>query len=533
MQRIAAASSTTSQHRSTQRARKRKLLREHLVLTLETLGTLQPPPTLPSPPASRSGSPQPGTKRRPPADIERGQTKKPRTSVAAPSQPRPPVVTTYLRSEPSEEGELHEDPPAPAPVPAPAPGPAPAPAPAPASASAPAPVAAPPTTPVYRNPPPQAPLDVPVRRPRRGRPTSQYWDELSNKFHLHGRALKYSGTARIWSTYPTTHKDYHPLTDPPPVGSMYHKYGHLIARLELLDALSCFAYGFWCRDMQRGARNLHSWRSITGYLGYCRERWASEDITDECERAFLGLVWLLEGFIHTRIYVTEAKLVAEDCAGQLMRLRALAEAEAARVSSTQSVSPTVQPPAMLPSPVTDSANSTPTNRSTDTPDASSSRTAPPAPPPRPPPQRSGDPWAPENLPDSHHTIPIHAAAIASRHLVASSVGTARIAFQQAQRYITLPLLAKHYPRTFARMVHSSLAATDEHEPDMDDTEGELFWPGLNGTGEGIAWVCLMTKAMISEFSSRCGYMGFEGVVPKPNGPEGSEMEGPSADTGPR
>ncbi|OCH85435.1 hypothetical protein OBBRIDRAFT_313592 [Obba rivulosa] len=509
MQRVAAAphAPSTSSQRSTQRPKKRKLLREHLILALQTLGTLPPPPSLPSPPGSRSSSPQPGTKRRPPSDIDRGQSKKPRTSLVTASQPRPPAIT--VRSEPSEEGELREDPPLPAP--------------------APAPVAAPPATPVYRSPPAQAPLDVPVRRPRRGRPTPQYWDEMSIKYHHHGRSLKYSGTARIWSTYPTTHKEYQPLASPPPAGSMYHKYGHLIARLELLDALCCFAYGLWCRDMERGRRNIPSWRSITGYLGWCRDRWQSEDITDECERAFLGLVWLLEGFIHTRIYVTEAKTVAEECSLQLTRLKDMVKAQADRASSTQSASPGLQPPAMLPSPVTDSANSTPTNRSTGTPDASTTRSALPPPPPPPPPKRSSDPWAPENLPGNHITIPLNANGVASRHLVSSSVVTARIAFQQAQRYITLPLLAKHYPRTFARMVHSSLAATDEHEPDMEDNEGELFWPGLNGTGEGIAWVCLMAKAMIREFSSRCGYMGYDGVIPKPNGPEGPELEAPSAD----
>lgn len=86
---------------------------------------------------------------------------------------------------------------------------------------------------------------------------------------------------------------------------------------------------------------------------------------------------------------------------------------------------------------------------------------------------------------------------------------------ESQRTLTLPIMAKHFPRTFARMMYTSLSASDEIEPDIEDEEGELFWPGQLVAGEGIGWVCTMGKAMIKEFAKGYGYVGLEGVIPKP------------------
>ena len=69
------------------------------------------------------------------------------------------------------------------------------------------------------------------------------------------------------------------------------------------------------------------------------------------------------------------------------------------------------------------------------------------------------------------------------------------------------------------MMYSNLQATEEYEPDMEDGEGELFWPGHAGGmggGEGLGWVCLMGRSMIREFGAEIGYVGLAGVVPKPN-----------------
>jgi len=73
----------------------------------------------------------------------------------------------------------------------------------------------------------------------------------------------------------------------------------------------------------------------------------------------------------------------------------------------------------------------------------------------------------------------------------------------------------YFPITFARIIHSSLKYSEEAEPDIEDEEGELFWPTSAETGQGLGWVCLVGKAMIKEFGKDFGYLGYEGVVPKP------------------
>ena len=83
--------------------------------------------------------------------------------------------------------------------------------------------------------------------------------------------------------------------------------------------------------------------------------------------------------------------------------------------------------------------------------------------------------------------------------------------------LTLAVMAKHFPKTFARIIHSSLNHTEESEPDMEDDEGELFWPGSAQLGEGIGWLCTMAKAMVKEFGRDYGYMGYGGAVRKPEG----------------
>jgi len=66
------------------------------------------------------------------------------------------------------------------------------------------------------------------------------------------------------------------------------------------------------------------------------------------------------------------------------------------------------------------------------------------------------------------------------------------------------------------MAFSTLTPQDEHEPDMEDDEGELLWPGQCVTGEGIGWVCLMGRAMVKEFGKEFGYRGIDGIIPKPD-----------------
>lgn len=70
------------------------------------------------------------------------------------------------------------------------------------------------------------------------------------------------------------------------------------------------------------------------------------------------------------------------------------------------------------------------------------------------------------------------------------------------------------------MIHSTFSSHDEHEPDIEDDDGELFWPGQLVTGQGLGWVCTMGKAMIKELGKEFGYRGIDGIIPKPPNSEG-------------
>lgn len=116
-------------------------------------------------------------------------------------------------------------------------------------------------------------------------------EEIHDKYHNSGRSLKYSGDTRLWSTYPTNHKQYRPLSDPPHPSSPYHRHGNLFARLELLDALINFAYSIWIRDLNPRKRRF-SWESIDGFLKWTKDKWQQNGGGDDREKAFLGLMYV-------------------------------------------------------------------------------------------------------------------------------------------------------------------------------------------------------------------------------------------------
>jgi hypothetical protein len=84
----------------------------------------------------------------------------------------------------------------------------------------------------------------------------------------------------------------------------------------------------------------------------------------------------------------------------------------------------------------------------------------------------------------------------------------------ASQHLSITILMRHFPVTWARIAGSSLSADEEHEPDIEDDEGELYWPGQSQIGEGMGWVCLMGKAMVKEFGKGIGYLGIDGVIRK-------------------
>jgi len=203
-------------------------------------------------------------------------------------------------------------------------------------------------------------------------------------------------------------------------------------------------------------------------------------------------------------------------------------------------------PQMLPSPAsvapTDSASSTPDNRGHGTPSAVAvpavtSKTS--------APDMSGAPGRTRIVPPQYYspngslpeaveaaaskvTVPISSQLVGPLKDITAGLTASRRAAVEAQKHLSLPVMARHFPRTFARMSYSTLSADDEHEPTFDDEDGELYWPGQSTTGEGLGWVCLMGQAMIKEFGKQYGYMGVHGVVPKPDQASESPFSHPSS-----
>ncbi|KAJ7901966.1 hypothetical protein B0H14DRAFT_3123421 [Mycena olivaceomarginata] len=444
----------------------RKWSREALLRNLQLIGELSTPlPSNlpPSPPPSRSASPAPSAKRKaanPPPE----SNKRPRTQAAAPT----------------EEGELPEDPASIA---------------GPSSAVVTSSAAV--TGPTAPAPPPSI-ASLPVRRPRAGKISHRQCEALHNKYHIAGRMLKYSGDARFWSTYPPSHKEHRALANPPPPNSPYYKHGGLIARLELLDALVCFTYSIWNRDYGRRHCSRETWYTI---------------------EAFLSAI---------SIGSWEVPVPPSPPPPQRLPSPPGPTSLAPHKSSAT--------PVMLPSPASlaPSANSTPTNRDgtpSSTAGSISSATAPhPAPAPMAPstlPSALLPPEYPKHVPLAPHivsamenvTVPVGPRLINELKNESMGIQAAAYAMNCSQPLLNLPIMARFFPTTFARMIHSTLSPNEEHEPDFEDEEGELFWPGQSATGEGLGWVCLMGKAMIKEFGKAYGYRGLDGVVPKPKGPE--------------
>lgn len=169
-------------------------------------------------------------------------------------------MPAHRRSDPpSEDGELHEDVPAPR------------------------------DAVVYSN--------IPVRRPRRGPLANlpkSYFAGLHSKYYNSARALKFSGDARTLATYRPSTPSYRPLSHPPPPNSSYHKYGSIIARLELLEAVIHFAYANWAKEIEIRRQDPKAdlrglWGTLQPFMIHCRKRWEM-DATDDREKALLGVV---------------------------------------------------------------------------------------------------------------------------------------------------------------------------------------------------------------------------------------------------
>jgi hypothetical protein len=174
-------------------------------------------------------------------------------------------------------------------------------------------------------------------------------------------------------------------------------------------------------------------------------------------------------------------------------------------------------PPQLPSPATNSAHSTPNGPGT--PPAGANAAAAPKyefakyipklffeKPSGPPPPIAADEVRVKFAPNNVHNL-FEQQEVAQRLITAS---------ERASRLLALPALARHFPRTFARVIQSSLAPEHEPDVDIDDADGELCWPGQAAAGDGLGWVCLIGKAMVAEFGAEYGYQGLAGVIVKPD-----------------
>lgn len=259
-------------------------------------------------------------------------------------------------------------------------------------------------------------------------------------------------------------------------------------------------------------------------------------LSDTIPSPFLS--FMIEGFIHARKLNYAARATADATTALWNKTNGLMHA-AAREESLKAASNLLSigshvTPQGLPSPAnsapTNSAHSTPTNAT----DRIQNNNSPnPSIAPRAPPQSNiynipfpgdkefpraadgGEPTEDMFIAASKVTVPVSCHLINGLQSQTQGILAAQYCMEHAQKTLTLPIMARHFPTTFARMMHSSLAADEEYQPDMEDEEGELFWPGQCLSGEGLGWVCLMGKAMIKELGKDIGYIGLKGVIPKP------------------
>lgn len=211
---------------------------------------------------------------------------------------------------------------------------------------------------------------------------------------------------------------------------------------------------------------------------------------------------------------------------------ALAATAAAAADSSAPVKTNGKAPPMLPSPA--STSSTPVTHDGSTPntDASAPRAQASAPQPSARPHQYRGSVPVEQLPAMYRENPgsipapvLERMEAVMEPLTANVIGELKKtvddylasakAMEAAYLHCNLPAMRRCFPKTWARMVYSTLGTNDETEVDMDDDEGELCWPEQTMNGSGIAWVCFMGKAMVTEYGARFGYKSLAGVIPKP------------------
>lgn len=221
---------------------------------------------------------------------------------------------------------------------------------------------------------------------------------------------------------------------------------------------------------------------------------------------------MIEAFAHQRIARYKLSNVLESRTKQYLNEIAVAEKAKQAAAETSAAKARLSlPEKSLPSPDTDaaSANSTPANPNNGTPSISNDIRAEEA-------KRAGVNRPPEDN-NSDNLVSVKQSYITAARRLLGFQQAAVTEMKNSEKMLSLASMRVHFPHTFGRMVCSTLSAHEEYEPDIEDGDGELFWPSQCVTGEGIAWVCLMGRAMVREFGKDIGYESFAGIIPKPGG----------------
>lgn len=210
---------------------------------------------------------------------------------------------------------------------------------------------------------------------------------------------------------------------------------------------------------------------------------------------------LLHAFIHGRKVRHRMTSVDQLNDSKLSRLKLQWEMDQKKLEAKAASNP----PAMLPSP----ASSSTANSSHSTPlgEHASSSVAPPTLP-------SSSSRDQITLPPGMVTHPVNAQYVWENKSQSGGLRAALDRIHSSQQTLSLPILSRHFPRTFARVINTTLSPSDEHEPDFQDDECELYWPGQVITGDGLGWVCLVGMSMIKELGQEYGYQGVDGVIPR-------------------
>ncbi|GJE92258.1 hypothetical protein PsYK624_084120 [Phanerochaete sordida] len=483
----ATPSSSTQASSSTHRSRRTRITRAQLLQRLETLGRPSKPLPieLPLPPADPSAS---GSKRKLDSDSQPGPSKRPRTSSVSESRRQAPPSSAH-RSEPAsvshrrpnattEDGELIEEPP----------------------------------TSRDDN---TTTDNIPIRRPRR-HPIQvlgvAHFSGMHERYFKEGVQLKNSGQARTMANERPDSPSYRKLVNPPPTNSSYHQYGNLMSRLECLEAVLDFCYAYWAKDFWHKKVDRYAWRGLQPFLAFTRAHW-EQDAVDDREKALLGLLYMIEASVLSNKLRESARPIDSDNRALLCRLQKQFvedEKKSSDKSKSSDGSESLATPPMLPSPASISSNgSTPPGKK-----AEETQPTPAAP-------RKGMPVALRNpeevwqdlaVPDKYYTE-VNWRQVRARKSESEGILGMMQCLTLAQDLFNLPMLAKLYPRTYKRILNTTFTATDEFHPDIEDEQGELFWPGqVMVNSGGVAWYCAVGKAMLKELGRENGYRGIDGAI---------------------